>query len=102
MSEALLQVQGLSKSFRARGAGVFRRPVRAVSDVSFTLRRGETLGLVGESGCGKSTLARLVLHLIEPDSGHVLIDGAAFTRAGKDVRRKLRRRLQIVFKDALS
>ena len=81
MSEALLQVQGLSKSFRARGAGVFRRPVRAVSDVSFTLRRGETLGLVGESGCGKSTLARLVLHLIEPDSGHVLIDGAAFTRA---------------------
>jgi oligopeptide/dipeptide ABC transporter ATP-binding protein len=102
MSEALLQVQGLSKSFRARGAGVFRRPVRAVSDVSFTLRRGETLGLVGESGCGKSTLARLVLHLIEPDSGHVLIDGASFTRAGKDVRRKLRRRLQIVFQDALS
>jgi ABC-type glutathione transport system ATPase component len=102
MSEALLQVQGLSKSFRARGAGVFRRPVRAVSDVSFTLRRGETLGLVGESGCGKSTLARLMLHLIEPDSGHVLIDGAEFTRAGKDVRRKLRRRLQIVFQDALS
>jgi oligopeptide/dipeptide ABC transporter ATP-binding protein len=66
------------------------------------LHRGETLGLVGESGCGKSTLARLVLHLIEPDSGHVRIDGAEFTHAGPEVRRRLRRRLQIVFQDALS
>ena len=102
MPEALLQVEGLTKSFPARGAGLFRRSVRAVSDVSFTVQRGETLGLVGESGCGKSTLARLMLHLIEPDSGHVLIDGAEFTRAGADARRKLRRRLQIVFQDALS
>jgi oligopeptide/dipeptide ABC transporter ATP-binding protein len=102
MPEALLQVEGLSKSFPARGAGLFRRPMRAVSDVSFTVQRGETLGLVGESGCGKSTLARLVLHLIEPDTGHVLIDGTEFTRAGTDLKRKLRRRLQIVFQDALS
>jgi oligopeptide/dipeptide ABC transporter ATP-binding protein len=102
MPEALLRVEGLSKSFRAGGAGLFRRSVRAVSDVSFTLQRGETLGLVGESGCGKSTLARLVLHLIEPDSGQVLINGASFTRAGTDARRRLRRRLQIVFQDALS
>jgi oligopeptide transport system ATP-binding protein len=102
MPEALLRVEGLSKSFRARGGGLFRHPVHAVSDVSFMVERGETLGLVGESGCGKSTLARLVLHLIEPDSGHVLIDGAEFTRARSDARRKLRRRLQIVFQDALS
>ena len=102
MPDALLQVEGLTKSFPARGSGLFRRSVRAVSDVSFTVQHGETLGLVGESGCGKSTLARLMLHLIEPDSGHVLIDGAEFTRAGADARRKLRRRLQIVFQDALS
>ena len=71
MPEALLRVEGLSKSFRARGGGLFRHPVHAVSDVSFMVERGETLGLVGESGCGKSTLARLVLHLIEPDSGQL-------------------------------
>jgi oligopeptide/dipeptide ABC transporter ATP-binding protein len=102
MPEPLLQVAGLTKSFRARGGGLFRRAVPAVADVSFTLDRGETLGLVGESGCGKSTLARLILHLIEPDSGHVTIDGALFTRAPTELRRKLRRRLQIVFQDALS
>ncbi len=102
MTETLLTVAGLSKSFRARGTGLFRRPVRAVSDVSFTLQRGETLGLVGESGCGKSTLARLVLNLIPPDSGHVTIGGDAFTRAGREAQRRLRRRMQIVFQDALS
>jgi oligopeptide/dipeptide ABC transporter ATP-binding protein len=102
MPEPLLRVEGLTKSFRARGGGLFRRPVPAVSDVSFTLERGETLGLVGESGCGKSTLARLILHLIEPDGGAVRIEGAAFTRAATEQRRKLRRRLQIVFQDALS
>ncbi len=102
MAEPLLRVEGLSKSFRARGVGLFGRAVRAVSDVGFTLERGETLGLVGESGCGKSTLARLVLHLIEPDAGDVSIEGAGFTRAPTEQRRKLRRRLQIVFQDALS
>ncbi len=102
MPEALLTVEGLNKSFRARGSGLFRQPVRAVSDVSFSVQRGETLGLVGESGCGKSTLARLILHLIEPDSGSVRIEGAAFNDAAAEQRRKLRRRLQIVFQDALS
>jgi oligopeptide/dipeptide ABC transporter ATP-binding protein len=102
MPEPLLNVEGLSKSFRTRGAGLFGRTVRAVSDVGFTLERGETLGLVGESGCGKSTLARLILHLIEPDGGTVSIDGAAFTGAPTEHRRRLRRRLQIVFQDALS
>ncbi len=102
MAEPLLDVQGLSKSFRTRGAGPFGRSVRAVSDVGFSLARGETLGLVGESGCGKSTLARLILHLIAPDEGGVSIEGAAFTHAPAEQRRKLRRRLQIVFQDALS
>lgn len=102
MPEALLTVEGLTKNFRARGSGLFRRPVHAVADVSFALHRGETLGLVGESGCGKSTLARLILHLIAPDSGGVRLAGEAFTQAGAGQRRKLRRRMQIVFQDALS
>jgi len=102
MPEPLLRVEGLTKSFRARGGGLFRRAVPAVSGVSFVLQRGETLGLVGESGCGKSTLARLILNLIEPDAGNVTIDGAPFIQASTKVRRKLRRRLQIVFQDALS
>ncbi|MBN9510534.1 MAG: ABC transporter ATP-binding protein [Alphaproteobacteria bacterium] len=102
MPDALLSVEGLRKSFPGRGGGLSRRAVRAVADVSFHLRRGETLGLVGESGCGKSTLARLVLHLIAPDGGSVLIDGTPFTGASERQRRKLRRRLQIVFQDALS
>jgi peptide/nickel transport system ATP-binding protein/oligopeptide transport system ATP-binding protein len=100
MTETVLEVDGLAKSFRGRG--VFAKPVPAVAGVSFLLRRGETLGLVGESGCGKSTLARLVLHLIAPDAGHVTIDGADFTAALVDDRRRLRRKIQIVFQDALS
>ena len=101
MPDAVLEVHGISKSFRTRG-GVFGRSVHAVADTGFTLQRGETLGLVGESGCGKSTLARLVLHLIEPDSGRVVIDGSDFTGARVGERRRLRRRIQIVFQDALS
>jgi oligopeptide/dipeptide ABC transporter ATP-binding protein len=100
MPETVLDVDGVCKSFRAHG--VFSKPVRAVAGASFSLRRGETLGLVGESGCGKSTLARLVLHLIEPDTGRVSIDGADFTTALVSDRRRLRRRIQIVFQDALS
>ena len=100
MPETVLEVDDVSKSFRARG--VFSKPVRAVAGASFSLHRGETLGLVGESGCGKSTLARLVLHLIEPDAGRVVIDGADFTDALVGDRRRLRRRIQIVFQDALS
>ncbi len=102
MAEPLLRAEGLSKNFAARGGLLHRRSVAAVSDAGFTLERGETLGLVGESGCGKSTLARLVLHLIAPDAGRVLIEGADFTHTGTDARRRLRRRLQIVFQDALS
>jgi oligopeptide transport system ATP-binding protein len=102
MPDDLLHVEGLTKRFRVHGMGVRRRSVQAVVDATFTLHRGETLGLVGESGCGKSTLARLLLHLIAPDGGHVLIGGAEFTRAAPAAQRHLRRRIQIVFQDALS
>jgi oligopeptide transport system ATP-binding protein len=96
-SPGLLQVDTLSKSFPARGG-----KLRAVADASFTLQPGETLGLVGESGCGKSTLARLVLRLIEPDAGSVRLGGHDFTAASAAETRRLRRRVQIVFQDALS
>ena len=98
MAETVLEVQGLSKTFAGRGG----RALRAVSDVSFSIGQGETLGLVGESGCGKSTLARLVLRLIEPDEGTVNFAGRAFTGAAPAEVRRMRRQVQIVFQDALS
>ena len=100
MSDLLLQVESLTKAFRrqgAKGAGV-----RAVAGVSLTLRRGETLGLVGESGCGKSTLSRLILSLLDPDAGMVSIDGIDFINSSGRTKREMRRRIQIVFQDALS
>jgi oligopeptide/dipeptide ABC transporter ATP-binding protein len=100
LSEALLQVESLTKTFPSRGAK--HTSVKAVADVSFALRRGETLGLVGESGCGKSTLSRLVLSLLDPDSGSVSIDGVDFTGASSRAKREMRKRIQIVFQDALS
>ena len=83
LSDVLLQVESLAKGFRtrrAKGAGV-----KAVAGVSFTLRRGETLGLVGESGCGKSTLSRLILSLLDPDAGMVSIDGIDFINSSVNI-----------------
>ena len=100
MAEALLEVGGLMKRFGTRGSR--RAGVQAVAEVDLTLARGETLGLVGESGCGKSTLSRLILSLIESDQGHVRIGGADFLAAPKRQKRLMRRRIQIVFQDALS
>jgi len=76
--------------------------VRAVSDVSFDLKRGETLGLVGESGCGKSTLARAVLQLLRPTSGKVVFDSADLTRETGERLRRLRRRAQMIFQDPIA
>ena len=76
--------------------------VKAVDDVSLTLYRGETLGIVGESGCGKSTLARTLLRLIEPTGGEITYDGKdLIAMKGKELR-ALRKRMQIVFQDPYS
>lgn len=100
-TEVLLEAVDLVKEFPIR-SGVFRRrsgSVQAVSGVSFAVRRGETIGLVGESGCGKSTTGRMLLHLIEPTAGEVRFKGTAIAGAGRRSLKTLRRNLQIVFQD---
>src|SRR5262245_951972 len=99
-----LQVRNLSKHFAIGGGllGPDAQIVRAVNDVSFTVPRGTSLGLVGESGCGKSTVARAVLRLIEPDAGSVVFDGVDVRAAKGAALRTLRRRMQIVFQDPYS
>ena len=101
MSVALLEARGLRKHFPLRG-GMLQRTqawVRAVDDVAFEVRAGETVGIVGESGCGKSTLARLLLRLVEPDAGHVWFDGEDVLRALPSRMKRLRRDMQLVFQD---
>jgi oligopeptide transport system ATP-binding protein len=100
MTEPLLTVEGLSKTYRRRARGLSRaRDLTAVNDVSFTVGRGESVGLVGESGCGKSTIARCILRLIDPTAGRVVLDGSDLTAMGKGELRRIRRRMQIVFQD---
>jgi len=91
----ILRVDNLSMHFPGRRG----RPVRAVDDVSFSIRRGETLGLVGESGCGKSTLVRSILGLHKPTAGTVRLGGDELTRLGDGARRPYRSRMQVVFQD---
>src|SRR5437899_6439050 len=96
----LLEVQDLVVHFtRRRGLFGARETVQAVNGVSFTIAKGETLGLVGESGCGKTTLARAVLRLLEPTSGGVSFDGQDVLALQPRPLRALRRRMQIVFQD---
>jgi peptide/nickel transport system ATP-binding protein len=95
---ALLTARQLVKTYRAKG----KRRVQALSDVSFDLVRGETLGVVGESGSGKSTLARAVLALPRPDSGEVLFEGQPIYQAEGARLRELRWRMQMVFQDPMS
>ena len=97
----LLEVQDLSVHFPILG-GVLKRPVGAVyavSDVSFRLEKGETLGIVGESGCGKTTLGRAIVRLYPPTSGSVRFDGQDLTSVEKDRDRELRRDMQMIFQD---
>ena len=100
--DELLVVEDLRKDFPLHRASIFDRApgvVRAVDDVSFTLRRGETLGIVGESGCGKSTLARCITRLIDPTAGRVVFEGRDITALTRDEMRPLRQRLTMVFQD---
>ncbi len=94
----VLQVEGLAKHFHVRTGGR-GAVVRAVDHVSFTLARGETLGVVGESGCGKSTVARTLMRLEEPTAGHAWLDGEDLFAMGPEALRAARRRMQIVFQD---
>jgi ABC-type oligopeptide transport system ATPase subunit len=93
---ALVEVDHLVKTYPVRGS---RQPRRVVDDVSFQIERGQTLGIVGESGSGKSTIARLLLRLIEPDSGAIHLDGHDLLTVSPRELRRLRRRMQIVFQD---
>jgi len=102
--QPLLIVNNLRKHFPIRG-GVLKRTVgsvKAVDGVSFTVLKGETLGVVGESGCGKSTLARLLMNLIVPDAGELIFDGDPVGERNGLTLRQLRRNLQMVFQDSSS
>ncbi|HPT84152.1 MAG TPA: dipeptide ABC transporter ATP-binding protein [Limnochordia bacterium] len=100
--EVLLEVRHLVKHFPIRQGIIFSRQVgavQAVDDISFTVHKGETLGLVGESGCGKTTTGRLILRLIEPTSGDIIFDGKNIPQLSKDELRELRKDMQIIFQD---
>ncbi len=101
---ALLEVRDLKKYFPVK-KGILSRTVgevKAVDGVSFTLERGETLGLVGESGCGKTTVGRSILRLIEPTAGEVVFDGQDLLRLNKEELRRVRASFQIIFQDPFS
>jgi oligopeptide/dipeptide ABC transporter ATP-binding protein len=103
-ADVLLDVRHLVKHFHV-GGGLFGGPagvVRAVDDVSFSIRRGETLGLVGESGCGKTTTGRCILQLERPTSGQVLFEGRDLTALDAAELRASRRRMQVIFQDPYS
>jgi oligopeptide/dipeptide ABC transporter ATP-binding protein len=98
----LLRVEGLTKHFRMAGDGLLRRRarmLRAVDDVSFSMEKGETLGLVGESGCGKSTVGRMLLRLIEPTAGRIDFLGSDLLSLTPAALRARRRDVQIIFQD---
>jgi peptide/nickel transport system ATP-binding protein len=96
--ETLLRLENIVVEFPTRGRGT----VHAVSDVSLDVKRGETLGLVGESGCGKSTTGRAVLQLPRPTSGHVWFDGTDLTTLHRSSLRRARPQLQMIFQDPIS
>ncbi len=104
MSAPLLEVRNLVKHFPI-GGGMFTKPVgvvRAIDGVSFTIKKGETLGLVGESGCGKTTTGRCILQLEQPTSGSVVFEGIDMVSLDAAELRAVRRRVQVIFQDPYS
>ena len=99
--QVLLEVKNLVKRFPIKGGlwGKEIGAVNAVNDVSFSIKKGETLGLVGESGCGKTTLGRSILRLIEPTSGQIIFNGKDIMKSSQQELRDLRRKIQIIFQD---
>ena len=100
----LLEAKNIVKKFPIKG-GFFGRTkghVHALNDVTLSVEKGQTLGLVGESGCGKTTLARLIMRLMEPNSGKVIFDGQEITRLKESKLRPMRRRFQMIFQDPFS
>jgi oligopeptide/dipeptide ABC transporter ATP-binding protein len=97
----VLEAENISKVFQVRGGERFGRKVAVtvLDDISLSVQRGESFGLVGESGCGKSTLARCLLRLLDLSAGRVLFDGVDLNTLGRDELRTLRRRMQFVFQD---
>ncbi|MBI2170789.1 MAG: ATP-binding cassette domain-containing protein [Chloroflexi bacterium] len=103
--DLLVDVRNLKMYFPVRSGAIFQRKIadiKAVDDVSFTIRRGETLGLVGESGCGKTTTGRCILQLYRPTAGNVLFEGQELTRMKTSEVRRFRRNMQLIFQDPYS
>ena len=94
----LLEAEHLTKTFTQRG----KNPFKAVNDVSFTLKKGETLGIVGESGCGKTTCGKTVMGLYKATGGEVLFDGVDINKLNKNEKKEFTKRAQIIFQDPYS
>ena len=97
MAENILEVKNLKKYFKTP-----RGMLHAVDDVSFSIEKGHTLGIVGESGCGKTTTGRCILRLVEPTSGEIFFEGKDITKLSRGEMKKLRKDMQIIFQDPFS
>lgn len=103
--DVLLEVKNLKMHFPVTSGMIFQRTVahvKAVDDVSFTVKRGETLGLVGESGCGKTTTGRCILQLYKPTAGEIIFEGRDLTKLNTKQMRMMRREMQVIFQDPYS
>ncbi|HVQ59763.1 MAG TPA: dipeptide/oligopeptide/nickel ABC transporter ATP-binding protein, partial [Solirubrobacterales bacterium] len=102
MAEELLRVENVKKHFPVSRGIIFQKQiaaVKAVDDVSFTVNRGETFGIVGESGCGKSTLARVIMRLLDPTAGKITFDGRDISNLTRNEMRPVRREMMMIFQD---